>query len=110
MDIATTATYADHITLALTYQESNVQGDESGLRLFHWTGSIWEDVTTSVDTVNNIVYGEVSSLSWFFIGGQWVWVETAPVPVSPNIYIGIVAVLAAGVLAYVVRRRFAGQT
>ncbi|GAI47027.1 unnamed protein product, partial [marine sediment metagenome] len=43
-------------------------GNEESLRLFHWNGSEWEDITTSVDTVENIVYGQAASLSPFFIG------------------------------------------
>jgi len=66
-DITTTANYSGLITVGITYDESQVDNEES-LRLFHWIGSEWEDATTSVDTVENIVYGEVDSLSPFFIG------------------------------------------
>ncbi|UCG82360.1 MAG: hypothetical protein JSW38_09170, partial [Dehalococcoidia bacterium] len=58
----------------LWYQDHDVQ-NEDDLRLFHWNGSEWEDVTTWVDIEGNTVYGVVNSLSWFFIGGQWVWIE-----------------------------------
>lgn len=37
--------------------------DESDVRLFHWTGSEWEDVTISVDTSNDTVTGSLQSLS-----------------------------------------------
>jgi len=67
VDISTTASYSGNITVGISYDETQVVSEES-LRLFHWNGSEWEDVTTSVDTVNNIVYGEVASLSPFFIG------------------------------------------
>ncbi|MFC1987725.1 PKD domain-containing protein [Chloroflexota bacterium] len=66
-DITTTATYSGNITVGISYDESQVD-NEGSLRLFHWNGSEWQDVTTSVDTVENIVYGEVDSLSPFFIG------------------------------------------
>ena len=66
-EITTTADYSGLITVGLNYDEEQVDNEES-LRLFHWIGSEWEDVTTSVDTVANIIYGEVSSLSPFFIG------------------------------------------
>jgi len=39
--------------------------DESKLRLFHQTGGVWEDVTTSLDTVNDKICGASSSLSPF---------------------------------------------
>jgi hypothetical protein len=67
IDITTTATYSGNITMGISYDETQV-GNEESLRLFHWNGSEWEDVTISVDTVNNIIYGEVVSLSPFFIG------------------------------------------
>jgi hypothetical protein len=107
IDIVTTATNAGPINIGVTYDPLATQNPQN-LRLFHWNGSSWEDVTTSVDTTNNIVYGIVDSLSWFFIGGEWVWVDdggAAGVPVFPNIYIGIGAALGAGILAYILRRR-----
>jgi hypothetical protein len=76
-DVLTTASYAGAITVGLPFDPSGVP-DEQQLRLFHWNGFRWEDVTTSIDTTNDIVYGQVPSLSWFFIGGQWVWVPDEP--------------------------------
>ena len=73
-DVVTTASYAGTITIGLPFDPSGIP-DEQRLRLFHWNGFFWQDVTTSVDTTNDIVYGRVSSLSWFFIGGQWVEVQ-----------------------------------
>jgi N-acetylneuraminic acid mutarotase len=67
VDITTTATYIGLVTVGIRYDESGV-GNESNLKLFHWSGAHWDDVTTWVDTDNNIVYGEVGALSWFFIG------------------------------------------
>ena len=66
-DITTTANYSGLITVGIRYDEAQVDNEES-LRLFRWNGSEWEDVTTSVDTVENILYGQVDSLSPFFIG------------------------------------------
>ncbi len=66
-------------------------------------------MTTSVDTTNHLVYGQVDSLSWFFIGGQWVWIDDGArrAPAYPSVYVGIGAALGAGILAYFVRRRMA---
>jgi len=104
MDVSTTATYSGPITVGIPYDPSPPH--PQNLKLFHWVGH-WDDVTTSVDTTNHIVYGEVTSFSWFFIGGEWVWVDEGAhnAPAFPNIYIGIGAALGAGVLAYFVRRR-----
>ncbi len=75
IDITTTATYSGLITVGIRYDESQVDNEES-LRLFHWNGSEWGDITTSVDTVENIVYGQVASLSSFFLG------EPAVLPIA----------------------------
>jgi len=107
VDITTTAIYTGNVTVGISYDPSTP--NPQNLRLFHYEGGQWRDVTTWVDTSNHIIYGEVSSLSWFFIGGQWVYVPSAGVPVFPSVYIGIAAALGAGVLAYYVRRRLVRQ-
>jgi hypothetical protein len=107
VDITTTANYTGNVTVGISYDPSTP--NPQNLRLFHYEGGNWVDVTTWVDTSNHIIYGEVSSLSWFFIGGHWVYVPSAGVPVFPNVYIGIAAALGAGVLAYFVRRRLVRQ-
>jgi len=68
MDILTTATYTGPVRVCMHYDESGVS-NENNLRLFHWNGTLWEDVTTPpVDTVNNIICGQVNALSPFFVG------------------------------------------
>ena len=43
--------------------------EEQALRLYHWNGSIWEDVTVlPVDTANKLIKGLVTSLSPFVVG------------------------------------------
>jgi hypothetical protein len=70
VEITTTAQYSGPITVGIHYDDSKI-GNEAKLRLFHWDGSQWEDVTTPpVDTVNNIIYGQVSALSPFFVGEE----------------------------------------
>jgi hypothetical protein len=107
VDIVTTATYSGPITIGISYDPSTP--NPQNLKLFHWYGAHWDDVTTSVDTTNHIVYGQVDSLSWFFIGGEWVWIDDGGgprhAPAFPSIYIG--AALGAGILAYLFRRRLA---
>jgi len=65
-DINTTATYDPPITVCIDYSEISF-GNEDQLCLLHWTGAGWEDVTISLDTVNDIICGEVYSLSEFII-------------------------------------------
>ncbi len=65
---------------------------------------MWENVTTWIDTANGMVYGEVTSLSWFYIGGQWLYRPT-DAPVFPNIYVGVCGAFAAVLAAYFIRRK-----
>jgi len=103
-NVTTTASYDGPITVCLPYDPSTP--NPQNLKIFHWQGGHWVDVTTGVDTVNHRVCGQVDSLSWFFIGGEWVWIEGGRgVPVFPSLYVGIAAAFGAGVLAYFVRRR-----
>lgn len=65
-DIQTTATYTAPVTLCFTYNSDNYV-DPGLARLFHYESGVWVDVTTSNDTVNEIICGQVSSLSPFAI-------------------------------------------
>jgi parallel beta-helix repeat protein len=108
VDVVTDATYDQPgVEVCIPYNPS--EPNPENLKLFHWEGN-WVDRTTHVDTDNHYVCGYVTSLSWFFIGGEWVWIDDATgVPVFPSVYIGIVAALGAGVLAYLLRRRVLGR-
>ena len=65
-DITTTANYSGQITVCLTYDDSGIPaGREKSLKIFHWSGTDWVNVTSSLDTVNNIICAQVSSLPWF---------------------------------------------
>ncbi len=65
VDISSSASFTGTAEVRLTYGDSGL--DESAYRLFHNTGSGWEDVTTSVDTENNVITGQATSLSEFMI-------------------------------------------
>jgi hypothetical protein len=65
-NITTTANFDGIIVVAIPYDETLVNGLEKNLKLWHWRESAgWEDCTTLVDEVNNIIYGEVTHLSLF---------------------------------------------
>ncbi|MFB0560864.1 MAG: NosD domain-containing protein [Candidatus Lokiarchaeia archaeon] len=70
-DINTTANYTGTITIAIPYDETQLTypWQESFLKLYHWNSTTeeWEDVTTWVDTENNIIYGEITSFSIFTV-------------------------------------------
>lgn len=65
-DIETTAVFNGSIEVCLPYDRSEVTSEEN-LRLMHSNGTAWEDVTTSVDTANEIVCGRVSNFSIFAV-------------------------------------------
>ncbi|NJD87251.1 MAG: hypothetical protein FIB05_04415 [Betaproteobacteria bacterium] len=69
-DVTTTATFNGSVTLCFGWTEGQYQ-NEAAIRLFHYEGGAWVDVTTSVDAVNNTACGTVTSLSPFAL------VETA---------------------------------
>jgi LPXTG-motif cell wall-anchored protein len=56
------------ITVTVPYNESSVPVAETSLKLFHWETSTWHDVTYSIDTGNNTITGQVTSLSPFGAG------------------------------------------
>ena len=67
-NISTTATVGGPITICMTYKDENVPGgNEEALCLLHYNEAIpgYEDITISRDPVNNIVCGQVDSLSVF---------------------------------------------
>ena len=67
-DVSTSALYAGNLTVTIPYSESAIIGPEANLRLYHWNGVAWQDVTTSVDTNANTISGLTSSLSPFVVG------------------------------------------
>jgi hypothetical protein len=66
-DISTTASFLGIIEISIQYDETLVKGNEKNLKLKHWDAESekWIEVTTWVDTDENIIYGEVESLSIF---------------------------------------------
>lgn len=95
-DIQTTAEYDGTITVCLSYAGVRY-GNESNLRLLHGetdaAGNVrWVDVTTSVDVVNDIICGTVTSLSPFLAAEpnmspvvQSIALPSNPVPVGTTV-------------------------
>jgi hypothetical protein len=63
--IETDATYSGNIEICLSYDDSVC--NEADLRLLHNEGGSWVDVTSSLDTDNNIICGTVTTLSEFLL-------------------------------------------
>jgi len=70
-DINTTCVFSGPVQIELSYDDTGMTlGEEESLRLMHWVTADqqWEDITVlPVDTANNVVRGETSSLSVFAI-------------------------------------------
>jgi len=68
IDILTTAAYIGPVEVRMPYNPDHLSGGyEDKVRLLHNVSGTWVDVTTNVDTVNNMVTGHVSSLSGFVL-------------------------------------------
>jgi len=67
IDISTTTTYSGDIEVCYVYDEADIVGPETTVKMMHWDGAAWGDVTTSLDIVNNVVCGTVTTLSPFVI-------------------------------------------
>jgi len=86
-EITTTATVSGAIDLCISYAGSDVV-EEASLRMLHGVNGVWEDVTTSVDTVQKLVCGRATSLSPFVLAlpaAQTVSFTT-PLPLSDRTF------------------------
>jgi len=66
-DINVSANFTGNVTVCLGYNESQVNGNESNLRLRQFSNG-WNDITVlPVDTVNNIICGRTTHFSFFAV-------------------------------------------
>jgi hypothetical protein len=70
-DVSTDAVYEGSIDVCIAYDEADVEGDETALKLLHYSGGEWTDVTQTVDTDADLVCGQVSSLSPFLVATEY---------------------------------------
>jgi len=80
--ITTTAYYTGSVTVGIGLPPPPVPPVSMppvppDMKMFHWDGTSWKDVTTNVDAVNRIVYGQDESLDWWFVGYTMATVPTA---------------------------------
>ncbi len=67
-EISTTAPYSGVIEICISYDPAQVApGNEADLKLFHYNGSGWDDITSSLDQGTNVICGETTSLSPFIV-------------------------------------------
>lgn len=65
-DIFSTAGFSGMVQIAVDYSEMGIISEDM-LQLMHYYDGAWYDCTTSIDTINNIIYGRVDSLSPFAV-------------------------------------------
>jgi len=65
--LTTTASYTGTITITISYDPTQVHSPNQ-LKLWHFDGTTWQDITTAVDSVNHTITGVTTSLSPFAIG------------------------------------------
>ncbi|MCZ7384207.1 MAG: S-layer protein domain-containing protein [Candidatus Methanoperedens sp.] len=82
----TGATTTGNIAVEVSYNQA-LTSNESAVKLYHWNSgtSVWDDVTTNVDTVNNKVRGNVTGLSPFVPGVPPAPIITKESPSGTNI-------------------------
>lgn len=65
-DITTTADFSGMVEVAIDYSEMGFINEDM-IQLLHYYDGVWYDCTTYNDTLNNIIYGSVDSLSPFAV-------------------------------------------
>jgi hypothetical protein len=66
-DINTDASYSGDLTVCMRYDESQVAGPEANLKLMQRVGEGFQNITTSVDTANDVICGATTHLSIFVV-------------------------------------------
>lgn len=66
-DVTTNALVGGDIEVCVLYSQGDITGPENELELWHHNGSVWTEVTQSVDTITNTICGLVTSLSPFLV-------------------------------------------
>jgi len=98
-DISTTAGISGTVTVTVPYNPTFV-ADPQNLKLYHWNGSNWEALQTTVNTSNNTVSGQTTSLSPFVVAEP-----SSIVPASSTWSLILMAFAGVAALWYSLRRR-----
>jgi hypothetical protein len=82
-NISTTATFTAPVEVCINWTEGQFN-NENNLKLWHFDGIVWTDLTTSLDTVNNVICGLTNSFSEFAIFEKKQVVAT--IDIKPNAF------------------------
>ncbi len=67
-NITTDALFTDSIEICINYNQSAINSQiEPNLKMQHYAGDMWTDITISLDTVTNLICGKTTSLSPFVL-------------------------------------------
>ena len=69
-DISTTAQFTPPVTVCVQYPDTAYQVNEANLKLLHFDGTAWVDITTSINVQTNTVCGVTNSLSPFLVAEE----------------------------------------
>lgn len=64
-DVTPGGPFSGNATIVLTYNSANIANYGSQIRMMHFVGGTWVDVTTEVDTTGHRVSGVTNSFSPF---------------------------------------------
>ncbi|HEY6244006.1 MAG TPA: FG-GAP-like repeat-containing protein [Pyrinomonadaceae bacterium] len=79
-EITSTADFIAPVTVCVQYPDSAYQHNEASLKLMHFNGIAWGNITQSIDLQTNIVCGVTSSLSPFVVAEEDVAPPSFTVP------------------------------
>ena len=104
-DIHPNASFSGLVTVTIPYDPTQVTGDAWNLKMMHYEGGVWKDITINVDQINHTVTGQTSSFSVFGVfeprgsGGT-----PTSTPASSDWSLALLALSAVGVAAVAGRR------
>jgi len=65
--LSTNAIFSGSPKVKIAYSQVGITSGESGVKLLHYSGTSWQDITSSLDTAGNFVTGTTSSFSPFVV-------------------------------------------
>jgi hypothetical protein len=96
-NVGVTGASSTPATVTIPYDATQVAGDPAQLKLLHWNGSAWVDITSAVDTSGHTISGRTTSFSDFSAAEVSASPPTA-VPAASQWSLGLLALAGIGML------------